>query len=73
MDEQQVVEKLLQGDEEFRRLYEAHRELDRKVSDMEGRNALLPEEELEIKRLKKVKLSLKDKIELKKKKFLESL
>jgi len=70
MNEADVVETLMDGDEEFKKLFEEHKELDKKVNDLQESHSFSPEDELEIKRLKKMKLSLKDRIERKKREFL---
>ncbi|HXG30635.1 MAG TPA: YdcH family protein [Thermodesulfobacteriota bacterium] len=63
MKESEIIETLLEGDEEFKRLYLEHRKLDGMVKDLEQKGSLSLDEELEIKRLKKIKLSLKDEME----------
>jgi uncharacterized protein YdcH (DUF465 family) len=63
MKESEIIERLLEGDEEFKKLHSEHRELDDSIKELEMKGALSIEEELEIKRLKKTKLSLKDKME----------
>jgi hypothetical protein len=65
MKESEIIESLLEGDEEFKRLYLEHRKLDGIVKDLEQKGALSLDEELEIKKLKKLKLSLKDEMERK--------
>ena len=44
-------------------LVQAHRVLDEKVTELTEKGALTPEEDLELHRLKKEKLILKDRIE----------
>lgn len=63
MKEMEIVERLLEGDEEFKRLYFEHRKLDDTVKEIEKKGTLSIDEELEVKRLKKMKLALKDKME----------
>ncbi len=63
MTESEIIEKLLDGDEEFQKLYFEHRELDEVVSSLESKESLSFDDEVEVKRLKKIKLSLKDRIE----------
>jgi len=65
MKEANIVEQLLDGDEEFKELYLEHRKLDDIVRDLENKDPISLDDELEIKKLKKIKLSLKDKMELK--------
>lgn len=63
MSETEAIQNLLDGDEEFKGLYAEHRKLDDAVKDIESKGSLSIEEELEVKRLKKMKLALKDKME----------
>lgn len=58
-----IIERLLEGDERFKELYSEHRKLDDKVSALEHKGSLSFDEEVEVKKLKKIKLSLKDQIE----------
>ncbi len=61
--DQEIIEKLIKENEEFRRYMEEHRELEKKVAELEKKLYLTPDEEMEVKRLKKIKLAGKDKIE----------
>ena len=63
MTESDIIEKLLEADEEFKRLYFEHRELDDVVRSLESKDALSLDDEMEVRKLKKVKLSLKDRME----------
>ncbi|OGE19507.1 MAG: hypothetical protein A3J42_02460 [Candidatus Dadabacteria bacterium RIFCSPHIGHO2_12_FULL_53_21] len=63
MTESDIIEKLLVADEEFKRLYFEHRELDDVVRSLESKDALSLDDEMEVRKLKKVKLSLKDRME----------
>jgi len=65
MSEAERIEKLLEDDEEFKKIYSEHRELDEVVRNLEEKESLSEEDEVEIKRLKKIKLSLKDRMEAK--------
>ena len=65
MTESDIIEKLLEADEEFKRLYFEHRELDDVVRSLESKDALSLDDEMEVRKLKKVKLSLKDRMEAK--------
>ena len=58
-----IIEKLLKDDEEFKNIYYEHRLLDEKVADLENKDELTKQEELEVKQLKKLKLALKDKMQ----------
>jgi len=61
--EDKLVQKLLEEDDEFRNLFSEHRQLDEKVAVLENKETLSVEDELEIKQFKKLKLSLKDKMQ----------
>ena len=65
MTESDIIEKLLEGDEEFKRIYFEHRELDDVVRSLENKGSLTLDDEMEVRKLKKVKLSLKDRMEAK--------
>jgi len=65
MTESDIIEKLLEGDEEFKRLFFEHRELDDVVRSLETKGTLTLDDEMEVRKLKKVKLSLKDRMEAK--------
>lgn len=65
MKDSNIVEKLLEGDEEFKKLYFEHRKLDDIVKGLEEKDSISIDDELEIKKLKKMKLSLKDQMEIK--------
>ncbi len=65
MSEEAIIEKLLEGDEEFKKIYTEHRELDEKIKQLENQGTDPDEDEIEVKRLKKIKLSLKDQMEAK--------
>lgn len=65
MKDSNIVEKLLEGDEEFKKLYFEHRKLDDIVKGLEEKDLISIDDELEIKKLKKMKLSLKDRMEMK--------
>ena len=60
-----IIEKLLEGDEEFKRIYFQHRELDEVVKSLENKGSLSLNDEVEVRKLKKIKLSLKDQMEAK--------
>jgi uncharacterized protein YdcH (DUF465 family) len=53
---------LIARDPEFKALVEEHRLLDEKLKDLDRKVYLLPDEEVERKRLQKLKLAKKDKI-----------
>ena len=60
--EEQVIASLLDRDAELKKYYEEHQELERKLSEIQHKHHLSPDEELEKKRLQKLKLVGKDKI-----------
>ena len=62
MKEEEVVEALKKENEEFRRIYQEHRDLDSQLLEYNRKSRLTAEEEIEINRIKKEKLYKKDKI-----------
>ncbi len=70
---QQVREYLAKVDEEFRRLYEKHQEFDRELNALSTKGFLSPEEELHVAEVKKMKLSMKDRMLLIAKKHAKDL
>lgn len=60
--EEAAIASLLEQDEELRRYYEEHLELEKKLQDFNEKAYLSAEEEIEKKRLQKLKLIGKDKI-----------
>ena len=62
MKEQEIIESLKQDNEEFKRLYEEHHNLDILLAEIDKKVYLTPEEEIERKQLQKKKLSKKDKM-----------
>ncbi|MGK7344660.1 MAG: YdcH family protein [Candidatus Nitrospinota bacterium M3_3B_026] len=61
--EKEIVSRLLSENDEFKRLYEEHQDLEEKVERLASRKAVSPEEEIEMVRLKKLKLAGKDRME----------
>ncbi len=61
--EEALVERLMRENEEFSKAKEAHSQLARQVEEMEKKAFLTPQEETEVKILKKKKLAYKDKME----------
>ncbi len=61
--EEALVERLMRENEEFSKAKEAHSQLARQVEEMEKKAFLTPQEEMEVKILKKKKLAYKDKME----------
>ncbi|MFO0752743.1 MAG: DUF465 domain-containing protein [Thermodesulfovibrionales bacterium] len=62
MNEEEIIELLKRENEEFRRLYQEHRELDGLLAEFSRKHYLSPEEEVEENRMKKEKLHKKDRI-----------
>ncbi len=60
--EEEFIISLLDRDPELRKYYEEHKELEKKLLDFQHRAYLIPAEEVEKKRLQKLKLLGKDKI-----------
>jgi uncharacterized protein len=54
---------LIQTDDEFRRLYEEHREYERRLAELNQKTLLSQDDEVEEKRIKLHKLVLKDRME----------
>lgn len=59
----EVEMKLLAEDPEFRKAYESHRDYERQVEELDKRRYLTTEEQLTRKRLQKMKLAQKDRME----------
>ena len=62
MREEEIIEILKKENEDFRKLYEEHRHLDRLLDEINRKPYLTPEEEFEKKRMQKEKLYKKDKM-----------
>jgi uncharacterized protein len=60
-DEQTIVS-LLDKDPELRKFYEEHRELEQKLAQFQHKHHLTPEEEVEMKKIQKLKLVGKDRM-----------
>ena len=54
---------LIETDEQFRRLYEEHREYERRLSELNQKTLLSQDDEIEEKKIKLHKLALKDRME----------
>ena len=61
--EEELIDRLMRENEEFRMAKEAHSLLGRQLDEMEKKPFLTPQDEIEIKVLKKKKLSHKDQME----------
>lgn len=62
MKEQEIMEKLSQENEEFKKVSDEHHHLDIQLIEVDKKIYLTPEEDLERKKLAKQKLYLKDKM-----------
>ena len=60
--EQELIVSLLDKDPELKKYYEEHQELEKQLEDFQHKSHLTPLEEVEKKRLQKLKLAGKDKI-----------
>lgn len=60
--EEEFIISLLDKDPELRKYYEEHRELEKQLQGYQHKSHLTPPEEVERKRLQKLKLAGKDKI-----------
>jgi len=58
-----LVQALIEHDEELRQYVEEHKKYEQQLAKLQKRRYLTPEEEAEKKRLQKMKLRVKDKIE----------
>jgi uncharacterized protein len=62
MTEQEILEVLKKENDEFKKVYQEHKQLDVMLAEMDKKHYLTPEEEFERKRMQKEKLLKKDKI-----------
>jgi len=58
----QAVSQLLNANDEFKKLYEEHDSLKNRVMEMTQKKVMTPEDEVELHRLKKIKLAGKDRM-----------
>ncbi|WP_456402432.1 YdcH family protein [Persephonella sp.] len=70
MNREEIIQKLLETDDEFRSWYEEHQELKWKVHKLDKHYPPDPEIEAEEERLKRRKLYLKDMMEAKIREFM---
>ena len=61
--DEELIESLMGEDPELKKLMDHHKELGRKVDELSDRSHLSTEEEMEKKRLQKLKLAGRDRIE----------
>ena len=62
MKEQEIIEALKRENQEFKKLSEEHRNLDHLIAEIDKRVYLTTEEEIERKKIKKLKLAKKDRM-----------
>jgi len=58
----EIVEILKRESEEYKRLYEEHRSLEKSLAEIDKNKYLTPEEEIERRRIQKQKLAKKDRM-----------
>jgi len=63
MREEELIEKLIKENEEFRKAKQTHSDLARQLDVLELKPYLTPQDEIDIKILKKKKLAFKDQME----------
>jgi len=60
--EEHAIVSLLDKDPELKKCYDEHRELEKKLAEFQHKHHLTPEEEVEMKRIQKLKLIGKDRM-----------
>lgn len=60
--EEHAIVSLLDKDPELKKFYDEHRELEKQLADFQHKHHLTPEEEVEMKRIQKLKLIGKDRM-----------
>lgn len=60
--DEDLIQSLVDRDPELKRYYEEHLDLEKKLAGLRHKGVLTPEEDLEKKRIQKVKLAGKDRI-----------
>jgi uncharacterized protein YdcH (DUF465 family) len=61
--EEELIERLMRENEEFKKAKQVHAELARQLDELEKKPFLTPQDELDVKILKKKKLAYKDQME----------
>jgi len=61
--EEELIERLMREDAEFSKTKQAHGQLVKQLEELEKKSFLTPQDEMEIKVIKKKKLALKDQME----------
>ncbi|MEA2108027.1 MAG: hypothetical protein U9P07_01225 [Pseudomonadota bacterium] len=62
LSDERLIEKLCRQHEEFKRVFQEHREYERQLGSFAGKTFLTTDEELDVARLKKLKLKAKDRM-----------
>lgn len=62
--EEELINSLLEKDEEFKEAYNVHEDYDKRLAEIDKRVYLSTEDQIERKRLQKLKLSEKDRMEV---------
>jgi len=60
--EEQTIVSLLDKDPELKKFYEEHQDLEKKLAEFQHKHYLSPEDEVEMKKIQKLKLAGKDRI-----------
>ena len=61
--EEELIERLMRENEEFLKTKQSHSQLSKQLEELEKKPFLTPQDEMEIKIIKKKKLALKDQME----------
>ncbi len=61
--EEELIERLMRENEDFLKAKEAHTQLAKQLEELENKSFLTPQDEIEVKILKKKKLAYKDQME----------
>jgi len=61
--DEELVERLMRENEEFSKIKQTHSQLAKQLEELERKSFLSPQDEMEIKIIKKKKLALKDQME----------
>ena len=62
LSDERLIEQLCQEHEEFKQVFQEHREYDRQLGSFAGKIFLTADEKLNVARLKKLKLKAKDRM-----------
>jgi uncharacterized protein YdcH (DUF465 family) len=61
--EEELIERLMRENEDFLKAKQAHSQLAKQLEELENKSVVTPQDEIEIKILKKKKLAYKDQME----------